>query len=70
MSLIEFVLIFQGALIFVLLYWVNALINKCMSQSFYDYQQSKGMAKVEKRDKMDGVDLKEESDAENLDYIM
>lgn len=70
MEIVTAILIFQSLIILILLYWVNTLLNKCMSRSFYDYQISKGMAKSEKSGSMNKVDLKEESDAEDLAYIM
>lgn len=70
MSLLAAVLIFQSLVILILLYWVNTLLNKCMSGSFYEYQLSKGVAHDKKKSSIKEVDLKEESDADDLAYIM
>lgn len=50
------------------LYWINALINKCMSKNFYDYQSTKGLDKKDKQGKMLTVEA-EADEPENLDYL-
>lgn len=69
MNIVGYVLIFQSVLIVVLLYWINTLLNKCMSGSFYEYQVSRSVAKRSKQDNIEKVDVKIDEDAEDLAYI-